>query len=185
MRHSIFLDSEGRVYAVGDNRNGQLGQGAGEGEKVEGGKKRNSGPGNLLKVPIPSHVTIKSIHCGWSHSVALSTDGKVYGWGRNDKGQLGLGNKRAEDSPAVHTPTLLFETAPNGKAISEVQCGPENTVLLDEDGQAFGCGWNEHGNLGVGDCEDRLEMVEMKVDGSVLKAGVRFLAVGGAHVIIV
>lgn len=88
------------------------------------------------------------IESGWSHNLAVTSDGAVFGWGRNDKGQLGLGHKLP-----VKSPTRLFEKF-KGK-IKSVACGPETSNVMDESGQAWGCGWNEHGNLGVGDCEDR------------------------------
>ena len=37
--------------------------------------------------------------CGYSHSLALSDDGKVFGWGANSYGQLGSGNKANSVTP--------------------------------------------------------------------------------------
>jgi alpha-tubulin suppressor-like RCC1 family protein len=34
--------------------------------------------------------TLKSISCGYYHSMVLNENGEVYAFGRNDKGQLGL-----------------------------------------------------------------------------------------------
>ena len=35
---------------------------------------------------------VKKIATGKSHVLALTEAGRVYAWGKNDKGQLGLGN---------------------------------------------------------------------------------------------
>lgn len=39
---------------------------------------------------------------------------------------------------------------PEGRQLVEVWCGSEYTLAADDDGGLWGCGWNEHGNLGVG-----------------------------------
>jgi len=39
---------------------------------------------------------------------------------------------------------------PRGHSAVEVWCGSEYTVAADETGGLWACGWNEHGNLGVG-----------------------------------
>ena len=41
------------------------------------------------------------ISCGKDHYMALSADGKVYVWGRNDSSQLGLGHKLDVETPKV------------------------------------------------------------------------------------
>ena len=41
---------------------------------------------------------IKSIKVGTNHVLALSTHGKVYGWGDNTFGQVGVQTKRMKDS---------------------------------------------------------------------------------------
>lgn len=51
------------------------------------------------------------------HCLAVTENGEVYGWGRNDQGQLG-------DSTLVSRgePTLL--TLLEGRTISGIACGP-------------------------------------------------------------
>lgn len=36
---------------------------------------------------------VKKIATGKSHVLALTESGRVYAWGKNDKGQLGIGEK--------------------------------------------------------------------------------------------
>jgi alpha-tubulin suppressor-like RCC1 family protein len=60
------------------------------------------GHGNLIDLFIPHPVRalngleIKHMACGDSHCIALTSNGEVLSWGRNQNGQLGLGHK--EDS---------------------------------------------------------------------------------------
>lgn len=86
----FFISSQGLVYSVGkDNQDGQLGL------------------GHFYPNDIPELVTcfkeagerIDSIECGFRHSIARSTLGKVYTWGWNKFGQLGHGHENSELSP--------------------------------------------------------------------------------------
>ena len=54
--------------------------------------------------------------------------------------------------------------------------------------QVWGCGWNEHGNLGTGDQEDSLTLSLTQGTKTCKPPGIRDsviqLAVGGAHYIV-
>lgn len=60
-------------------------------------------------------------------------------------------------------------------------------MLVGEDGSVWACGWNEHGNLGVGDREDRREWTRVPGAPSLEGKGVgrMMVACGGAHVLVV
>uniref|UniRef100_M4EK81 RCC1-like domain-containing protein n=1 Tax=Brassica campestris TaxID=3711 RepID=M4EK81_BRACM len=94
-------------------------------------------------------VMIKQIACGDSHCLAVTMDGEVQSWGRNQNGQLGLGN--TEDS-LVPQKIQAFE----GIRIKMVAAGAEHTAAVTEDGDLYGWGWGRYGNLGLGDRNDRL-----------------------------
>lgn len=42
---------------------------------------------------------IIDVHCGESHSVALTREGEVYAWGGGSMGQLGLGDSLRQSLP--------------------------------------------------------------------------------------
>ena len=42
---------------------------------------------------------IKQISCGFGHTIALTKSGKIFVWGNNDGGQLGLGNYERKNIP--------------------------------------------------------------------------------------
>jgi alpha-tubulin suppressor-like RCC1 family protein len=44
-------------------------------------------------VGVKERELIKKIATGKSHVLALTESGRVYAWGKNDKGQLGIGEK--------------------------------------------------------------------------------------------
>ncbi|MFP3600247.1 hypothetical protein SB679_26315, partial [Chryseobacterium sp. SIMBA_029] len=41
----------------------------------------------------------KSVSIGFSHTIALKTDGTLWTWGRNNNGQLGDGTTSSKDTP--------------------------------------------------------------------------------------
>lgn len=77
------------------------------------------------------------------HSVAGDVDGRCYVWGRNEKGQLGLG-----DQLNRNTPTLL-EALKDIKIVG-ASCGRHHTVLLTSTGESYAMGANTYGQCGTG-----------------------------------
>jgi alpha-tubulin suppressor-like RCC1 family protein len=75
--------------------------------------------------------------------VALGTDGKVYAWGYNSDGQLGLG-----DTIDRNVPTYV--AFPTQDAIVEVAGQADSFFALTESGQVYSWGYNGNGALGLG-----------------------------------
>lgn len=103
-------------------------------------------------------IRIKQIACGDSHCLAVTMEGEVQSWGRNQNGQLGLGT--TEDS-LVPRKIEAFKGIP----VKMVAAGAEHTAAVTEDGELYGWGWGRYGNLGLGDRNDRL--VPEKVSDNV------------------
>ncbi|KAI7750062.1 hypothetical protein M8C21_007485 [Ambrosia artemisiifolia] len=93
-------------------------------------------------------IRIRQIACGDSHCLAVTMEGEVQSWGRNQNGQLGLGT--TEDS-LVPQKIEAFQ----GVNVKMVAAGAEHTVAITEDGELYGWGWGRYGNLGLGDRNDR------------------------------
>ncbi|CAO2035153.1 unnamed protein product [Urochloa humidicola] len=113
------------------------------------------GHGNSTDVFTPQPVKalqglkIKQIACGDSHCLAVTMDGEVQSWGRNQNGQLGLGT--TEDS-LLPQKIQAFE----GVCVKMIAAGAKHTAAVTEDGDLYGWGWGRYGNLGLGDRNDRV-----------------------------
>jgi|GEM_PF-1194374 len=83
---------------------------------------------------------------GTYHAASIRPDGTLWTWGRNNAGQLGLGNQNDRN-----TPTQVG----TGTSWVSVAAGGEHTVAVRGDGTLWAWGANEHGELGLGDQNNR------------------------------
>ena len=118
--HTLVLTSDGMVYGWGGNDRGQIGCGKELGEKISMTR--------LTSLPI-----IKSIHCSFCTSFALTDNGMVYSWGENQFCELGQELKQNE---CVFEPKLII----NLTKITSICSSNTNTYFLTIDGSFYFCG---------------------------------------------
>ena len=200
-RHTVVLDEYGRVWTLGDNKHGQLGRSS---SMAKRGTLSNAEP-QLVDGPLGEvNSGCFAICSGWSHILALTRDGighravTLHGWGRNDKGQLGIRSLQDQVlAPRALEPMLDSERAhiSDGGTISiqAACCGAESSHILDVNGKVYSTGWNEHGNLAVGrvgnDVGGEHSVTWMAASGAGVvappptEATGKLIAAGGAHLI--
>ncbi|GMI41280.1 hypothetical protein TeGR_g2351, partial [Tetraparma gracilis] len=137
--HTCVATRDGKVLACGKNDYGQLGLDAGEPQKRLGQVR-----GKL------DGERVKELKCGYYHTVCRTERGRVYGFGRNDYGQLGLGPAKGQ---RVHGPHVI--EALEGKQITSLAAGCYHSIFASADGILYVCGRNNHGQLGTGDLLER------------------------------
>jgi len=130
--HTMVLMTDGTLYGTGYNTNGQLGLG------------NNIDKNTLTQIQQPDNKTPKTIACGDYHTMVIMTDGTLYGTGLNTTGQLGLGNN-------IDKNTLTQIKQLDGKTPKTIACGHFHTMVIMTDGTLYGTGYNEFGQLGLGD----------------------------------
>ena len=79
------------------------------------------------------------VSAGFQHAMAINA-GHIYGWGRNDNGQLG------NTSYNPHYPMLI-----DSNNWIDISCGGYFTMAIRADGSLWGTGINSYGELGQGD----------------------------------
>jgi alpha-tubulin suppressor-like RCC1 family protein len=84
----------------------------------------------------------------------MAKDGRIFGWGMSNYGQLGLGFSADSFEPGigmekskVHEPTEI--TGLKGERIQKIICGATFSLFQSEKGDIFGCGMNDLGQLGL------------------------------------
>ena len=123
----LMLNNNGMVYSMGkSNKYGELGVG-------DFSPRYAPTP---LQFFFLNKERINQISCGFKHSVAKSTTGRVYTWGCGCKGQLGQDNYNNMSIPGF----VGFED-PFMKII-QVSAGFRSTFFLSENRKVYACGCN-------------------------------------------
>lgn len=92
-------------------------------------------------------VRIVNVSIGAMHVGVLSIDRNIYTWGHGDEGQLGHG----KGCLLLHEPEMLPTIgAEHGEPIVSLSCGPDHTLVVNEDGEVLSFGLGKHGRLGLG-----------------------------------
>ncbi|XP_015916558.2 uncharacterized protein [Parasteatoda tepidariorum] len=76
--HTVVVTNSGEVYSWGRNSEGQIGNGTRKEQKI---------PSLVIGL---KDRQIEHISCGADFSIAVDMNAKIFGWGQNDSGQLGL-----------------------------------------------------------------------------------------------
>ena len=90
---------------------------------------------------------IIKIRVGHIHSYFLDSQGIIWVCGGNGRGQLCLGHF---ESPISSITSVEFFIKQNVK-IREIECGRDFVIMIDYDGNVWGCGDNQYKQLGLGD----------------------------------
>jgi Regulator of chromosome condensation (RCC1) repeat len=121
---AIAVADSDKIYTWGLNDKGQIGNGT---------------PDGLYAVPTriqnpPYTTTWKWVSAGAAHCEALTTDGRLFAWGNNTQGELGVGTTEYIITPLeVQFPTGIT-------AWADVAAGPGYTMMITPDGLLYGCG---------------------------------------------
>lgn len=126
--HICAVTSEGGVKCFGYNGDGQLGDGT---------TTNRTTPVDVTG--LSSSVT--AIDASWGHTCALTNEGGVNCWGKNDYGALGNG-------------TTIGQTTPIGvtglsSGVTAIALGDVHTCALTSEGGVKCWGWNRYGQLGI------------------------------------
>jgi alpha-tubulin suppressor-like RCC1 family protein len=163
--NTFIIDSDGKLYAVGDNSAGQLGTGGTDNKRTP---TLIADPENDLVV-----ITVEAapIALGMRHPIYLADDGRVFATGDNSYGALGINAVTSTYSfTEINIPQL------NGNVIA-VTAGSLHSVILTDTGKVYATGANLDGGLGLGDNSNRYTFT--LVDTSTLTGKVILVAAGG------
>ena len=132
---TLALDAGGKVWSWGANGSGQLGRG----DELYADEN--------TAVLVPGLSNIVAIAGGVGDAVALKSDGTVWAWGDNSIGQLG--DNYAENSRDYAAPVPGLTNAIG------IATGGYHDFALCADGMVWGWGYNEGGELGLGNADDQ------------------------------
>ncbi len=150
--HTLVLLENGDVYGMGSNYSGQLG--------MSGARPSNT----PQKIALPGKA--KAVAAGSTHSLVLLDNGDVYSFGSNRNGELGYETSGTNSN----TPAKIPGLGP-AKAVS---AGSGFSLVLLENGDLYAFGYNNYGQLGLGDTTNRNRPTKLALSGvSLIDAGYR------------
>ena len=136
---ALSVDSNQNLYGWGFNDCGQL------------GRTINSMNNKPAKIEKFNNIKIKQICCGSAHTLMLTSDGIVYGFGSNYFGQIGCGKELGENISVITQLKTL-------KNIEAIYCSFCQSFALTENGMVYNWGRNlRHESQ---ECEPKLRVFE-------------------------
>jgi E3 ubiquitin-protein ligase HERC4 len=119
-----------------------------------------------------SQFKVLQVACGGHHNLALLKSGRVFSWGSNKYGQLGLRATVLANSSPQEVVALL------GLPILHIAAGDAHSMVVSQSGAVYGWGRNTFGQLGVGHEKDTPEPTELS---TLRTQRVKYISCGETH----
>ncbi len=158
-RFTLAVKTDGTLWAWGDNGSGQLGDGT-------------TSTSRTTPVQIGTATNWASVAAGQSHSMAIRSDGTLWGWGWSGNGAVGTGTT---SNVPYYSPVQI------GTATwASVAAGAGHTVAVKSDGTLWTWGDDGNGQLG-----DNKAVVSRSAPYQIGTATWVAVAAGAAHTVAV
>lgn len=166
--HTLILTDTGTVFAMGENKMGQLGLGHQHAMVTTPTQIKQSGP------------PICRVACGGEFSMIVDIKGNLYSFGCPEYGQTGH-NSDGKYFITSTKQTFNCELTPRRVAVyieklrdgrinpvidvevREVCCGPNHTVIIDHKRRVFSWGFGGYGRLGHNEQKDEMVPRQIKM----------------------
>jgi len=156
--HSLFLKSDGSLWALGDNHNGQLGDGSTDNSNYNT---------NRPELIVATNVT--AIAAGFYHSLFLKSGGSLWVMGDNFYGELGDGTFNNTNRPEQIVATN----------VTAIATGDFHSLFIKSDGSLWAMGNNSNGQLGDGTTDNGNFYTNRPEQ--IVSTNVTAIAAGGNH----
>ena len=140
--NTMILTEDGKLYIMSNNKN------------LSGNNTISTQTkGDFTELTIKEGTTVKQVLTQDGLSLALLSNGEIYGWGYNTYGILG---PKYEVGGIYPTPVKLEGLPAN---IRYMSLGNGFAIFASKSGEVYGIGKNDYGQLGTGDSIGKTEFV--------------------------
>lgn len=151
---STALKSDGTLWSFGSNGNGTLGV------SIPILTYRSS------PVQVTGSTKWKAISCGYAHTLAIATDGTLWGWGANNYGELGITVGFGYSFPVQVSTDITWK---------QISCSKYLSAAIKTDNTLWMMGWNAYGQLGDSTITQRSSPVQ------TIAGGINWKSVSGGN----
>ena len=150
--HTCTILENSSVKCWGANTYGQLGLGD-TNSRGDAGSEMGA---NLETVDLGTGRTAKAIAASWYGTCAILDNSSIKCWGRNNDGQLGLGdtNNRGDGADEMGDNLDTVDLG-SGRTATAIAGGGEHYCAILDNASIKCWGWNNKGQLGIGSTDDR------------------------------
>jgi len=144
--HVLALTVDGAIWAFGLNRFGQLGVGSNAGTWAANARPMQVSPAHF------DNATVLAMSAGAGHSLVLTRKDngppRVWAFGSNAQGQLGIADQYGLWGGAVPTPRMVLTRLSGAVgAPVAIAAGGKHSLMLTDAGEVIGFGSNYYGQL--------------------------------------
>lgn len=182
--HCFAIDTNDNVFAWGLNQFGQCGITDAQGNLEDGLVIHKP-----TKVPELSQKGIVAIDAGEHHTLALTSEGKVYSWGRYDMKEIGIAEDKLPDSTfrdehgrprSVPVPTILeIGKKPDQVVIGSICAGLHHSFAVTTDGVVYAWGFADTYAPGLGPLSEDVAVPTRIVNTATKFYDIKLIGAGG------
>jgi alpha-tubulin suppressor-like RCC1 family protein len=142
--HSCIISSSKELYSFGNGSYGKLGHGSYEDMK------------RPYKLEAFVNSKVDQVICGSYNTMAITTDERIFAWGKNAHGMLGL--PQLMDCNILLPQQVLFKSTEYNVSIKEITLGTMHSLILMSNGAIYACGNTSNGVLGIPNVFDKVSI---------------------------
>lgn len=103
---------------------------------------------------------------GYDHAIAITTEGKVIGWGEYDCAQYGTGGSLSGTSNVIDMPQELLEGTIDVDNVAQLTCGYQVSAIVMKDGSVYVWGNYKSGASNIRQLRSRTDVAQVEFTGT-------------------
>ena len=136
---------------------------------VWGNTKMLNSASNVDFSQLPQELQGKKVafaSAGYDHAIAITTEGKVVGWGEYNNAQYGTGGSLSGTSQVIDMPDELINGTIDVDDVAQLVCGYQVTAIVMKDGSVYVWGNYKAGASNIRQLRNRTDVAQVEFTGT-------------------